>query len=232
MSRFIAGDYEHSVEFLDQLVKVFGKEPELRTQIDLAMYARACALYNLGRHADAIKAFDEYIAQYPESKFADEAGFRVGSSQQQLEEYEPAIAAYQKLRSGYPALALRRGRPLPDRHLPPDPGAERAGRRRPSRISCSSIPTAPSGARPGPSRARPLRRRQGRRCHHDAGDHRKAPPLLVGRLLLQLPRLRNRRLPVRRHRIRPGPQGLPPRQDPQGPPEPPASLCARTRGLP
>ena len=102
MSRFIAGDYENSVEFLDQLVKVFGQEPELRTQIDLAMYARACALFNLGRHADAIKAFEEYIAQYPESKFADEAGFRIGASQQQLEEYEPAIAAYQTMRSSYP----------------------------------------------------------------------------------------------------------------------------------
>lgn len=102
MSRFIAGNYEQSVEFLDQLVKVFGKEPELRQQIDLAMYARACALYNLARHADAIKAFEEYIAQYPESKFADEAGFRIGSAQQQLEEYELAVAAYQKLRSSYP----------------------------------------------------------------------------------------------------------------------------------
>ncbi len=102
MSRFTAGDYENSVPFLEQLVKVFGKEPELRTQIDLAMYARACALFNLGRSADAIKAFEEYIAQYPDSKFADEAMFRIGSAQQQLEEYEPAVAAYQKLRSAYP----------------------------------------------------------------------------------------------------------------------------------
>lgn len=102
MSRFISGDYENSVPFLEQLVKVFGAEPELRTQIDLAMYARACALFNLGRSADAIKAFEEYIAQYPESKFADEAMFRIGSAQQQLEEYEAAVAAYQKLRSTYP----------------------------------------------------------------------------------------------------------------------------------
>lgn len=102
MSRFIAGDYENSVQFLEQLVKVFGQEPELRTQIDLAMYAHACALYNLGRQADAIKAFEAYIAQYPESKFADEAVFRIGSAQQQLEEYELAITAFQKLRSTYP----------------------------------------------------------------------------------------------------------------------------------
>jgi len=102
MSRFLKGDYENSVEFLEQLVKVFGQEPELQTQIDLAMYARACALYNLGRHKDAIQAFEDYTAQFPESKFADEAVFRIGSAQQQLEEYELAIAAYQKLRSAYP----------------------------------------------------------------------------------------------------------------------------------
>ncbi|HRT06086.1 MAG TPA: tetratricopeptide repeat protein [Kiritimatiellia bacterium] len=105
MSRFLAGDYENSVPFLEQLVKVFGAEPELRTQIDLAMYAKACALFNLGRSADAIKAFEEYVAKYPESKFADEAMFRIGSAQQQLEEYEAAVAAYQKLRSTFPRSA-------------------------------------------------------------------------------------------------------------------------------
>jgi outer membrane protein assembly factor BamD (BamD/ComL family) len=102
ISRFIAGNYEQSVELLSELIKVFGKEPELRTQMDLAMYANACALFNLGRSADAIKAFEEYIAQFPESKFADEAGFRIGSAQQQLEEYELAIAAYEKMRSAHP----------------------------------------------------------------------------------------------------------------------------------
>ena len=106
MSRFIAGDFANSVEFLEELVKVFGKEPELQTQIDLAMYARACALYNLKQHTNTIKAFDEYIAQFPESKFADEALFRIGSAQHQLEEYELAIAAYQKLRSTYPRSAF------------------------------------------------------------------------------------------------------------------------------
>jgi outer membrane protein assembly factor BamD (BamD/ComL family) len=102
MSRFVAGNYEQSVEFLDQLVKVFGNEPELRQQIDLASYARACAYYNLARHEDAIAAFEAYAAQYPESKFVDEALFRVGSAHQQLEHYDEAIAAYQKLRSAHP----------------------------------------------------------------------------------------------------------------------------------
>ncbi len=105
MSRFLAGNYEQSIEFLDQLVQVFGKEPELRQQMDLAMYARACAYYNLGRHADAIKTFEEYLVQYPESKFADEAGFRIGTARQQLEEYDLAVSAYQKLRSTHPRSA-------------------------------------------------------------------------------------------------------------------------------
>lgn len=105
MSRFIAGDYSNSLEFLAELIKVFGKEPELQTQIDLAMYAHACALYNLGQHADAIKAFEAYTVQFPASKFADEALFRIGSAQQQLEEYELAITAYQKLRSTFPRSA-------------------------------------------------------------------------------------------------------------------------------
>ena len=102
MARFLAGNFEQSFEFLDQLVKVFGKEPELRQQMDLAMYARACALYNLGRQADAIKAFEEYVAQYPDSKFVDESLFRIASSLQQTEQYDAAIDAYQKLRNAHP----------------------------------------------------------------------------------------------------------------------------------
>lgn len=102
ITRFTAGDFENSLPFLEQLVQVFGKEPSLQQQIDLAMYARACALYNLNRHAEAIKAFEAYLAQFPQSKYVDEAWFRIGSSQQQLEQYEPAITAYQKLRSAYP----------------------------------------------------------------------------------------------------------------------------------
>lgn len=102
MSSFMRNDYERSVEFLDQLVKVFGREPELRTQLDLAMYARACAYYNLQKYEDAIKAFGEYIAQYPESKFADEAHFRIASAHQSLEEYPQAVSAYQTVRSKFP----------------------------------------------------------------------------------------------------------------------------------
>ncbi|MDR0993987.1 MAG: tetratricopeptide repeat protein [Verrucomicrobiota bacterium] len=106
MSQFTAGNYEQSIEHLNQLVQVFGREPELRTQIDLAMYAQACAYYNLGKYAEAIKAFDEYQKQFPDSKFVDEAFFRMGSAQQMLEEYELAIAAYRQLRSRFPRSAF------------------------------------------------------------------------------------------------------------------------------
>lgn len=102
MSRFVAGDFEDTVQYLEQLVKVFGREPELRDQVDLAMYARACAFYNLSRWADAITAFEEYSTQFPESKFADEGLFRIGSAQQQLEKFDAAVTAYQKLRATHP----------------------------------------------------------------------------------------------------------------------------------
>ncbi len=102
ISQFTAGNFEQSFEFLDQLVKVFGQEPELRQQMDLAMYARACALYNLGRFADAVTAFEEYVKQFPESQFADEGLFRIGSGRQQEEQYDTAITAYQNLRSAHP----------------------------------------------------------------------------------------------------------------------------------
>ncbi len=102
MSNFSSGNYERSVEFLNQLVEVFGREPELRAQVDLAMYARSCAYYNLADYPKAIETFEEYIKQFPESKFVDEALFRIGTAQQIQEEYDAAITAYQKLRSSYP----------------------------------------------------------------------------------------------------------------------------------
>ena len=102
ISRFLGGQYEQSLEFLNQLVQVFGREPELRTQIDLAMYARACAYFNLQKYEDAIKAFGEYQTQFPESKFADEALYRIGVAQQQLANYNDAVTAYRSLPSKYP----------------------------------------------------------------------------------------------------------------------------------
>jgi outer membrane protein assembly factor BamD (BamD/ComL family) len=105
MSRFTAGDYETSVTMLTELVKVFGREPELRSRIDLAMYAKACALYNLERRDECVKAFREYVAQFPESKFVDEALFRIGVCLQQDGDHQEAVAAYRQLRSSHPGSA-------------------------------------------------------------------------------------------------------------------------------
>ena len=103
MSRFTAGDYETSLEVLTELVKVFGREPELRSRIDLAMYAKACALFNLDRRDECVKAFEEYVKAFPESKFVDEAWFRIGVCRQQDGDYNGAIDAYRRLRSDHPA---------------------------------------------------------------------------------------------------------------------------------
>jgi len=105
MSKFIAGDYETSLDFLSELVKVFGREPELRARIDLAMYAKACALYNLERYEECVKAFESYVKEFPESKYVDEAYFRIGVCHQQDEDYNGAIDSYRKLRSSFPNSA-------------------------------------------------------------------------------------------------------------------------------
>ncbi len=106
MSRFSAGDWETSLTVLTELVKVFGREPELRGRIDLAMFAKACALYNLERRTEAVAAFREYVKAFPESKFVDEALFRTGVCLQQDEDYQEAVAAYRQLRTSHPDSAF------------------------------------------------------------------------------------------------------------------------------
>ena len=105
LATFTSGDYEHSLEFLDALIKVFGEEPELQQRIDLAMYARACALYNLQRYPEAIEAFNKYATKFPSSKFVDEAYFRIASSHQLNDNLGSAVTAYETLRSRFPASA-------------------------------------------------------------------------------------------------------------------------------
>ena len=105
MARFSAGDYETSVTVLTELVKVFRREPELRGRIDLAMYAKACALYNLDRRTECIAAFREYVKSFPESKFVDEALFRTGVCLQQEGDNREAVASYRQLRTSFPESA-------------------------------------------------------------------------------------------------------------------------------
>ena len=103
MSRYNGGDYEGSLEFLSELIKVFGREPELRERMDLAMFAKACALYNLERHEDAVKAFEQLLKEFPKTKYADEAVYRIALCDQQLDDLSAAIAAFQRLLRDYPS---------------------------------------------------------------------------------------------------------------------------------
>ena len=107
IASFTKGEYDNSLEYLDQLIKVFGREPELQQRIDLAMYAKGCALYNLQKYPEAIKAFEEYAKQFPESKFVDEAYFRIAQSHQQDEDFNPAITAYETMIAKFPSSAYR-----------------------------------------------------------------------------------------------------------------------------
>ena len=67
-----------------------------------AYYANGCALYNLGRFAEAIEIFKTFAAQYPQSRYRDEALYRIAAAHQALEAYEPAVKAYADLVKQYP----------------------------------------------------------------------------------------------------------------------------------
>ena len=106
MSRYNTGDYETSLEFLSELIRVFGREPELRERIDLAMFAKACALYNLERPEEAQKAFEALLKEFPKTKYADEAVYRIALCCQQTDDLGGAIDAFRRLLREYPSSAF------------------------------------------------------------------------------------------------------------------------------
>lgn len=102
MASFTAGDYEHSLDYLDNLIKVFGQEPELQQRIDLAMYAKGCALFNMERYPEAVTAFNGYVGKFPSSKFIDEAYFRIAQAHQLQDEMGEAVKSYRIVCSKFP----------------------------------------------------------------------------------------------------------------------------------
>ncbi len=81
-----------------------GLSKEFRKQ---AHYKQAWCLANTGDHAGAIRAFTEFIDQYPDSEFIAPALAQRGLARQQLKEFQPAIADFQKVIDDYPKAAER-----------------------------------------------------------------------------------------------------------------------------
>ena len=75
---------------------------------DADVYKAYKAAYNLSqenKHKEAYDAFDAFITQFPESKYAPDAIYGLGYSQFALKNYQSSIASQQKLLAVYPNSA-------------------------------------------------------------------------------------------------------------------------------
>lgn len=66
-------------------------------------YEAAYALFKGGKHAEAVKAFQEFAQKHPESVHLPNAYYWQGSAQFALGDYKSALATYQELLKKYPA---------------------------------------------------------------------------------------------------------------------------------
>jgi len=67
-----------------------------------AAYQRAFTLLKQGRYEQAVTAFNEFLATYPNSSYADNAQYWLAESYYVLRRFEQAIVEYQKLVANYP----------------------------------------------------------------------------------------------------------------------------------
>jgi len=67
-----------------------------------ADYQQAFNLLKQSLYEQAIKAFHEFLATHPRSEYADDAQYWLGEAHYVNREFEPALAEYQKLVTGYP----------------------------------------------------------------------------------------------------------------------------------
>jgi tol-pal system protein YbgF len=63
----------------------------------------AYALFKSGKHAEAVKAFQEFAKKYPESVHLPNASYWQGNAQFALKDYKNALDTYQGLLKAYPA---------------------------------------------------------------------------------------------------------------------------------
>lgn len=65
-------------------------------------FEAAYGLFKGGKHADAIKAFHEFLNKYPDSVHAPNANYWLGNSQFVLKDYKNALSTYQGLIDNFP----------------------------------------------------------------------------------------------------------------------------------
>ncbi|MFZ2302092.1 MAG: tol-pal system protein YbgF [Gallionella sp.] len=99
-------------ESMDNNVAPVGGNPPAATaptEVDPALENRAFeAAYGLfkgGNHADAIKAFHEFLNKYPDSVHLPNANYWLGNAQFVLKDYKNALNTYQGLIDAFPETA-------------------------------------------------------------------------------------------------------------------------------
>ncbi len=65
----------------------------------------AYSLFKGGSHADAIKAFQEFLKKYPDSVHVPNADYWMGNAQFALKNYKAALSTYQGLLKGFPGTS-------------------------------------------------------------------------------------------------------------------------------
>ena len=68
-----------------------------------AAYRDAFTLLKAGKYDESIGAFQGYLAQFPNSQYADNAQYWLGETYYVKREFEPALIEYRKLVENYPA---------------------------------------------------------------------------------------------------------------------------------
>lgn len=89
------------------------------------LYSQAYTDYARGNYDLAIQGYQEYLRNYPDTEFADNAQYWIGECLYSKQKYAEAIAAWDELFRAYPASDK-----LPDARLKKGLALERLGRRR------------------------------------------------------------------------------------------------------
>jgi tol-pal system protein YbgF len=69
---------------------------------ELAEYEQALAILREGRYAEATQAFKGFLASYPGSSYADNAGYWLGETYYVTRDFDQALAAFKGLTDNYP----------------------------------------------------------------------------------------------------------------------------------
>ncbi len=74
------------------------------TSLENRAFETAYGLFKGGSHANAIKAFQEFVKKYPESVHVPNANYWLGMAQFALKDYKGASATYQNLLKAFPGI--------------------------------------------------------------------------------------------------------------------------------